>query len=251
MNHAAMQWAREIPAPARLKAMLLLLASYADSDGGRIFPSVATLAAQLSVTPRSAARQLSDLRRLRLLEIIQTSHGRTPTHYRLALANPDARVIPDVRVIPDTGVRVTLTSHAINPDTGVRVTLTRASSNLKKDKRPPERARARPPDGSLASAQTTQSQNGSSAIPAAPPSVPPITRAEKDAFKSQLRALLNRQSTLHAIEQRLAAGEDTTPQPLLESDAVRERRRQAADLVDRELSRPGSRKALEAKLKQP
>lgn len=67
--------------PAEQKYILLKLADYADDDGARVYPSVATVARLTGVSERTVQRQLSAMRESGLLEVLEKATQHTPTHY--------------------------------------------------------------------------------------------------------------------------------------------------------------------------
>lgn len=89
-----------ISAPAR--AVLFVLAWYADADGSRAWPSVATLARQTSLSRRAVQMALSDLRSAGLASIIQPAVGQVPAVYRLDLTRASDAPLPAQDVHPRT-----------------------------------------------------------------------------------------------------------------------------------------------------
>lgn len=71
------------------KLVALVIASYADPDGTRIFPGVARLAVQAEVDHRTARRALAALRAVGLIEVARRGNrrGGKSDEYRLILAD--------------------------------------------------------------------------------------------------------------------------------------------------------------------
>jgi helix-turn-helix protein len=72
------------------RAVLLVLAWYADADGRRAYPSIATLAKQSSADVRTVQRVLTRLRSAGLVEVQERAFGHLPTCYALHL--PDVPI---------------------------------------------------------------------------------------------------------------------------------------------------------------
>jgi hypothetical protein len=69
----------------RIKAVAGRVASYADSDGTRVRPGVARVAADLETEYRTVRDVIAYLRRLGLLQIVRAGGGTKATEYRLTL----------------------------------------------------------------------------------------------------------------------------------------------------------------------
>jgi hypothetical protein len=70
------------------KGVALLLATYADNDGSRVFPGVATASVAAEVDYKTAKRAIADLVKAGLLEVVgdRTRKAGSATEYRLVLA---------------------------------------------------------------------------------------------------------------------------------------------------------------------
>ena len=82
---AALEVSADIPAPAA--HVLLVLASYSNSDGLKAYPSVATIARHTHMDSRTVQRALAALRIAGLVSLVDRSIGRLPNGYQLHL-NP-------------------------------------------------------------------------------------------------------------------------------------------------------------------
>src|SRR4051812_40671604 len=71
--------------PAVRKAVALKLADYASDDGSRVFPSVATIAAQTEISDRTVQRALMGFVEEGLLKIVRKGGGRHTTEYAFDL----------------------------------------------------------------------------------------------------------------------------------------------------------------------
>lgn len=70
------------------KEVALMMASYADSDGSRVFPGVAVLAVGCEMTYNTAQAAVAKLRSVGLIELVKRGSGRSKRHadeYRLIL----------------------------------------------------------------------------------------------------------------------------------------------------------------------
>ena len=71
------------------KGVALLLATYADNDGSRVFPGVATASVAAEVDYKTAKRAIAELVKAGLLEVVgdRTRKAGSATEYRLVLAD--------------------------------------------------------------------------------------------------------------------------------------------------------------------
>lgn len=77
--------------PSWLKPYAVAFASFAKDDGTRIYPSVATIGRMVGRSQRAARAATSELRRRRVLEVLEVSGPYRATRYRLnAAALPQA-----------------------------------------------------------------------------------------------------------------------------------------------------------------
>lgn len=77
----------DLEIPTGEKMLLLVMASYADDDGGNIFPLVDSLARKTGQSPRAVHNFRSRLRDRGLIEAVRISGGRTSSEYRITLPN--------------------------------------------------------------------------------------------------------------------------------------------------------------------
>lgn len=89
-----------------VKAVAFLVATYADSDGSRVFPGIARLAVEAEVTYNVAQGALGDLRKAGLLELVRhgTRRGESD-EYRLILG-PDLMDQVEVRSPTEVSVAI-------------------------------------------------------------------------------------------------------------------------------------------------
>lgn len=102
-------WER-YPAGGSELLLMLALADWADDDGNRIYPSVATLAKKVRQSERNVQRLLRKLVKSRLLEVVGSERGGSgrTTHYRI----PVERVTSLHPLLPER-----VTSRASKGDT--------------------------------------------------------------------------------------------------------------------------------------
>lgn len=86
------------------KMVMLKLASHAQDDGSRVYPSIATIAAEAEMSERQVQRILADLCERKLLVLEDRGGGRNRTsRYRIDLAAlkllPDARSVTEIRAL--------------------------------------------------------------------------------------------------------------------------------------------------------
>jgi hypothetical protein len=68
--------------PSWLKVYAVAFASFATDDGARVYPSIGRIARMVSRSERQVQRAATELRRLRVLEIIAPSGRNTATRYQ-------------------------------------------------------------------------------------------------------------------------------------------------------------------------
>ena len=87
MSSEQVQAARDCPADlsAPAAAVLMLLASYADRDGSKVYPSVATLARQSRQDRRTVQRALAELISAGQVAVLAPGGGALATSYRLTI----------------------------------------------------------------------------------------------------------------------------------------------------------------------
>lgn len=81
------------------KAILIALANYANPDGGHAFPSVKRMSLMTSCGERTVRRALSDLRDMRLIEVVEESKRHKTTEYQL-----DLQQMQVLQLRPDTAL---------------------------------------------------------------------------------------------------------------------------------------------------
>lgn len=97
--------------PAVRKSVALKLADYASDDGSRVFPSVATIAAQTEISERTVQRALTGFVEEGLLKIVRKGGGRHTTEYAFDLTV--------LLALPPTGDTVTPVKDPRQGVTGV------------------------------------------------------------------------------------------------------------------------------------
>jgi len=152
--------------PPHVQSVLLVLANFADDDGGNVFPSIGRIAWQTGYSERQVYRIMGALRKDGVIRTTRRAHANHPAHYRLVLdgvqrkpsyrptshvGDPDTLSSPGdagpdhtpdilsgvedepvspltpVSETPDTGVTPPLTPASETPDTGVTPPLTPVS----------------------------------------------------------------------------------------------------------------------------
>lgn len=94
---------RRLAIPAHLKYLALMVATYADLDGSRVFPGVKRLSLVMDKSPATVKRGLSDLREYGLLERVKQGnrHAKESDEYQLTVPS-DASDLP--MLCPDEGI---------------------------------------------------------------------------------------------------------------------------------------------------
>ncbi len=94
----------EVQLPASEKFVLLALANYADPFGVSIYPSVATISRQTSMSERTVQRLMARLRERRVLQIVRPVSDLGTVEYRIVLEGLAKQPKPDYRRVP-SGLR--------------------------------------------------------------------------------------------------------------------------------------------------
>ncbi|MRH86034.1 hypothetical protein GFY24_00895 [Nocardia sp. SYP-A9097] len=68
------RWIKRLPLTPKDKFMALMLATYADEDGSRVFPGTKELMAVMCLSSPTVKRQLSTLRELGLIELVSRAN---------------------------------------------------------------------------------------------------------------------------------------------------------------------------------
>lgn len=78
---------RRLAIPSQQKYLALMMSTYADDDGSRVFPGVDKLAKVMCVTDRTVKRSLAELRSLGLVERVKQGdrHAGMADEYRLTV----------------------------------------------------------------------------------------------------------------------------------------------------------------------
>lgn len=121
MSVEQLKLALDAPIAGAAKSVLLVLAWYADSEGGRVWPSVPTVARQSGASERHVRRALIDLKTLGWLVLEKAASGKLANCYRLAIpltpCHPGRSVTPDkASGHPGHGVRSTPDVVSATPD---------------------------------------------------------------------------------------------------------------------------------------
>lgn len=89
------------------RAVLTVLASYADADGTGAFPGTATIARDAGVSPETVKRARRKLIALGEVEVVEQGFGSRSTRYRITLSPPVGEPVDKERTRSSRGVNLT------------------------------------------------------------------------------------------------------------------------------------------------